>query len=707
MVICRGVITGMDENEIIATQSDDAIQEPTPISTKYAFGRVVTGDGLVRVKIPNNLSDGTGTPGPQGPPGEDGTDGITPHIGTNGNWYIGDEDTGISATGPAGKDGAPGAPGVTPHIGTNGNWYIGTQDTGVSAKGETGADGAPGAPGVTPHIGSNGNWYIGETDTGIPATGPEGPQGPKGDTGDTGPVGPPGADGKDGPGHYFAVVNAAPSGDTFDLTVSDDFQLVDGVTISLLFAVAIKTTDLLSSYTAKFNVNNTGEISAWNDYPFFTAPIGSFIDFEYTATSNKWIAKSRGVASTDSYGVTRLTDTIQNTSMLAATPKAVKQAYDHAQNALDLATEALEAAQNAGGGGEQESKPAIFYGRCKSAASAAEKVVTVDASFELVKGATVFVQFNTYNTATAPKLNVNNTGAIGIVKYRITAPDTYFWTEESITAFVYDGDYWKIVDGTTATTTYYGRTKLSSEINSTSTVLAATPSAVKQAYDKAAAAQTAAETAQATADEALPLAGGTMTGDIRLTQSNGAYGAKLRWGDGDFVYISEPQDDYMEIHASHSIRFTGLDTASSNPLPISQGGTGSNNAIGGLANLGAAAKWDVLWENGSPSSTFAAQTLEIDGQGCNYVTILYEYSTSYPNSQANKSLYLPSVGVQYETVMSYQAQNYLPHRNIYITRTSNGKITFDIKDGYTLTIGSSRTVNNAYIIPVYILGTKI
>lgn len=55
-----------------------------------------------------------------------GTDGITPTIGTNGNWYIGDTDTGVKA---AGTDG------TTPHIGTNGNWYIGSADTGVKAAG--------------------------------------------------------------------------------------------------------------------------------------------------------------------------------------------------------------------------------------------------------------------------------------------------------------------------------------------------------------------------------------------------------------------------------------------------------------------------------------------------------------------------------------------------------------------------------------------
>lgn len=41
-------------------------------------------------------------------PGEPGKDGITPHIGENGNWYLGETDTGVKARG---EDGDPGAPG--------------------------------------------------------------------------------------------------------------------------------------------------------------------------------------------------------------------------------------------------------------------------------------------------------------------------------------------------------------------------------------------------------------------------------------------------------------------------------------------------------------------------------------------------------------------------------------------------------------------
>lgn len=66
-----------------------------------------------------------------GSDGESGADGVTPHIGDNGNWWIGETDTGIRAQGPKGN---PGENGTTPHIGENGNWYIGETDTGIQAK---------------------------------------------------------------------------------------------------------------------------------------------------------------------------------------------------------------------------------------------------------------------------------------------------------------------------------------------------------------------------------------------------------------------------------------------------------------------------------------------------------------------------------------------------------------------------------------------
>ena len=94
--------------------------------------------------------------------------------------------------GAKGADGVDGIDGVTPVIGANGNWYLGETDTGKPArgekgdKGEPGADGAKGDPGETGSQGPTGPQ--GETGP----QGPTGPQGEKGPQGETGPQGPAG-----------------------------------------------------------------------------------------------------------------------------------------------------------------------------------------------------------------------------------------------------------------------------------------------------------------------------------------------------------------------------------------------------------------------------------------------------------------------------------------------------------------------------------
>ena len=48
-----------------------------------------------------------------------GADGITPTIGENGNWYLGDTDTGKPSRGATGPKGTPGKNGHTPVKGTD------------------------------------------------------------------------------------------------------------------------------------------------------------------------------------------------------------------------------------------------------------------------------------------------------------------------------------------------------------------------------------------------------------------------------------------------------------------------------------------------------------------------------------------------------------------------------------------------------------
>ena len=70
--------------------------------------------------------------------------------------------------------------GITPHIGANGNWYLGDTDTGKPSRGEMGPQGPKGETGSQGPKGDTGD---------IGAQGPQGEQGPKGDTGAAGEAG--------------------------------------------------------------------------------------------------------------------------------------------------------------------------------------------------------------------------------------------------------------------------------------------------------------------------------------------------------------------------------------------------------------------------------------------------------------------------------------------------------------------------------------
>ena len=121
--------------------------------------------------------------GPAGQNGADGSDGKTPEFRVNENtlqWrYVGDEiwlnlynltelkgadgiDGAAGKDGTNGINGSDGADGNTPFIGENGNWWIGETDTGVKAagtvgeKGDKGDKGDPGEKGDKGDPGQNG-----------------------------------------------------------------------------------------------------------------------------------------------------------------------------------------------------------------------------------------------------------------------------------------------------------------------------------------------------------------------------------------------------------------------------------------------------------------------------------------------------------------------------------------------------------------------
>lgn len=155
-----------------------------------------------------------GPQGPAGPPGADGTPGPkgdkgdpgnSPYIGENGNWWVGDTDTGIIASGggggeviqgPPGPPGPQGEPGPVGPVGPEGPPGADGKDGAPGPQGEQGPKGEKGDPGDPGPIGPQGI-------QGLPGeqgpTGPAGEQGPAGPAGPQGPAGPAGADGEPGP----------------------------------------------------------------------------------------------------------------------------------------------------------------------------------------------------------------------------------------------------------------------------------------------------------------------------------------------------------------------------------------------------------------------------------------------------------------------------------------------------------------------------
>lgn len=121
----------------------------------------------------------------------------------------------------------------------------------------------------------------------------------------------------------------------------------------------------------------------------------------------------------------------------------------------------------------------VHYGECSTAAATQAKAVTVNGVTALTAGVSVRIKFTnaqTYNGA--PTLNVNGLGAKNIRRNGTTNAARYEWRAGEVLDLVYDGTAWIIADGGIADTTYYGLSKLSTSLTSTSTALAPSLSAI-------------------------------------------------------------------------------------------------------------------------------------------------------------------------------------------------------------------------------------
>lgn len=126
----------------------------------------------------------------------------------------------------------------------------------------------------------------------------------------------------------------------------------------------------------------------------------------------------------------------------------------------------------------------VFFGTCGSGSAVSKKVVVCN-DWEWVEGNILYVFFTNSNATTACTLSIGTHDAVSVYVGSSSYNCGYLWNSKDVVEFVYTGGNFCVASRTRATKQMYGMVCLSSSISSTSEAYAATPSAVKKAYDLA------------------------------------------------------------------------------------------------------------------------------------------------------------------------------------------------------------------------------
>ena len=173
-------------------------------------------------------------------------------------------------------------------------------------------------------------------------------------------------------------------------------------------------------------------------------------------TSHASTATTYGAGTSSNYGHVKLSDSTSSTSSttggIAATPAAVKAAYDLANGKQDpLPSQTNNSGKFLTTNGTTLSwglDNKTWYGTCSTTASTAEKAVTCS-GYVLQTGTIVGVLFTTANTAsTGQSLNINSTGAKSIYIGNTSTNSTtnvLKWSSNTMVYFMYDGTYYRYI----------------------------------------------------------------------------------------------------------------------------------------------------------------------------------------------------------------------------------------------------------------------
>lgn len=133
--------------------------------------------------------------------------------------------------------------------------------------------------------------------------------------------------------------------------------------------------------------------------------------------------------------------------------------------------------------------------------------------------------------------------------------------------------------------------------------------------------------------------------------------------------------------------------------PIAKGGTGATTAAKALVNLGAM-NMRVVWQNASPSSSFAAQTIKLNLSGYDFVYILMKASVTAANSVVHMVKKGASQNLEQSGNLASESAIVVLYRNASVAEDG---IVFG---GGHIKSAASPSVDNTRTIPIAVYGIK-
>jgi|GEM_PF-918473 len=236
----------------------------------------------------------------KGQDGVSGADGITPHIGDNGNWFIGETDTNKPSQGTNGVNGNDGVGITKSEVNTSGELVI-TYSNGDSTNlgkivGKDGLDGTNGQNGLSAYeIAKNGGFIGTEEEWLKSLKGADGAKGEQGEQGIQGAQGIQGEKGKDGADGKTPVKGI----DYF--TAEDKTEFTAEVTKSFENKITNKA-DLITTYNIfDFNIWAKGLQSLTNPVYRGTLDNVDYTEKSFTLTATEPRAYTNGWVSSSQY----------------------------------------------------------------------------------------------------------------------------------------------------------------------------------------------------------------------------------------------------------------------------------------------------------------------------------------------------------------------------------------------------------------------